>query len=119
MIGNAGTDTLTGGDGNDTFKFDAASDSSATLALSDVITDFMHGTDKIDLSAIDANTGSGDDQAFAFGGTNTDTVANSVTWSESGGNTNLYIDNTGDATPDMQIILTGLGLGLTATDFIL
>jgi hypothetical protein len=119
LAGGGGSDNLVGGLGSDTFDFNATSESSATLLLSDVISDFVGGTDKIDLSTIDADTVSGGDQAFLFAGNNASTVANSVTWSESLGNTILQIDNTGDTTADMQIILTGAGLGLTATDFIL
>jgi VCBS repeat-containing protein len=118
LNGNADSDVLVGGAGIDTFNFSATSDSSATLTLSDVIADFVHGTDKINLSAIDANNGGGDN-AFLFGGNNAATVANSVTWSESGGDTILHMDVNGNATADMQIILRGVGLGLTATDFVL
>jgi Ca2+-binding RTX toxin-like protein len=117
LVGGAGHDTMTGGAGNDTFVFNVISDSSNNLSLSDVITDFVHGTDKIDLSAIDADTGIGGNQAFAFGGQNASTVAHNITWSESGGNTIIHIDNSGDTTADSQIILTGINLGLTSTDF--
>jgi Ca2+-binding RTX toxin-like protein len=132
LIGSANDDVLTGGGGTDimrgnvvidtvkdTFKFNATSESSTTLALSDVINEFVHLTDKIDLSAIDANTGLGGDQPFAFEGNNASTVANSVTWSDSGGgNTILHIDNNGDTIADMQIVLAGAGL-VTDADFIL
>ena len=118
LNGGAGADLLVGGAGSDTFVFNDTSESSANLSFSDFITDFVHGTDKIDLSGIDAITGGGD-QAFAFAGNNASTVANGVTWSEDGGNTILHIDNSGNTTPDMQIILTGHDLGLTDTDFIL
>ena len=120
IVGGGGIDFLTGNAGMDTFKFDATSDSSADF-LSDVITDFLHGTDKIDLSAIDANTGLDGNQDFLFGGNDASTVANSVTWSEDVVNnrTILHIDNSGDTVADMQIILQGTGLGLTDTDFIL
>ncbi|MBI3506723.1 MAG: M10 family metallopeptidase C-terminal domain-containing protein, partial [Proteobacteria bacterium] len=119
LSGGAGQDTLTGGSGVDTFTFSAIGDSDKDASKSDVITDFLHGTDKIDLSGIDANTSTGGNQAFAFGGNNVNTVANSVTWSESGGNTIIHIDNSGNTTADMQIVLTGTGLGLTSSDFIL
>jgi Ca2+-binding RTX toxin-like protein len=121
ITGGGGTDILTGDAGADTFKFDAISDSSADLLFSDVITDFLHETDKIDLSAIDANTGLGGDQDFLFGGNDASTVANSVTWSEDVVNnrTILHIDNSGDTVADMQIVLQGTGLGLTDADFIL
>jgi Ca2+-binding RTX toxin-like protein len=132
LVGSANADTLTGGGGTDimkgnavidtvedTFKFNATSESSTTLALSDVINEFVHGTDKIDLSAIDADTGIGGDQAFLFGGNNASAVANSVTWFESGGgNTILQIDNNGDTTADMQIVLAAAGV-VSDADFIL
>ena len=57
--------------------------------------------------------------ALALAASNAATVANSVTFSESGGDTIVHIDNTGDTTADMTIVLTGTGLGLTASDFIL
>jgi VCBS repeat-containing protein len=116
LIGGAGADQLNGNNNADTFVYQATSDS--TLAASDVISGFVSGTDRIDLSAIDAVPG-GADNAFAFGGSNANTVANSVTFSESGGNTIIHIDNTGDTVADMQIVLTGTGLGLQASDFIL
>jgi Ca2+-binding RTX toxin-like protein len=111
---------LTGNAGIDTFKFNATSESSTAPFSSDFIIDFLHGADKIDLSAIDANTGLDGNQDFLFGGSNASTVANSVTWSESGGVTTvLQIDNDGDAIADMQLILLGTGLGLSDADFIL
>ncbi|MDX8514511.1 VCBS domain-containing protein, partial [Mesorhizobium captivum] len=117
LMGGAGTDTLTGGLGADTFYYGATSESAASAA-NDTITDFVHGVDKIDLSAIDAAAAPGD-QAFLFGGQNSATVANSITWSESGGNTIVHVDVTGNTTADFQITLTGVNLGLTASDFVL
>ncbi|HEY3149773.1 MAG TPA: calcium-binding protein, partial [Dongiaceae bacterium] len=49
LEGDAGADTLTGGAGNDTFVYLAAGDS--TIGAIDVLTDFTHGDDKIDLTA--------------------------------------------------------------------
>jgi hypothetical protein len=48
IAGAGGADTLTGGIGADIFIFKAAADSAPGLA--DFITDFLAGTDKIDLS---------------------------------------------------------------------
>lgn len=45
ITGGAGSDTMTGGGGADTFVYTTASDSSATVT--DKITDFVGGTDKI------------------------------------------------------------------------
>jgi len=119
LTGGGGTDKMTGNAGSDTFKFNATSDSSADISFSDVINDFLHRTDTIDLSAIDANTGLDGDQPFVFEGNNASTVANSVTWSQDLSNTFLHIDNNGDAIADMQIVLQHPGLGLTEFDFIL
>ncbi|WFP61361.1 VCBS domain-containing protein [Mesorhizobium sp. WSM4904] len=120
LVGGVGADTLTGGAGADTFYYGPnVSDSAPGAGNFDTITDFVHGVDKIDLSSIDANTVSGGDQAFLFGGQNAATVANSITWSEVGGNTIVHVDVNGNATADFQITLTGTGLGLTASDFVL
>ncbi|RWA83425.1 S-layer family protein [Mesorhizobium sp.] len=118
LTGGAGVDTLTGGIGSDIFSYGSASES--TPASFDTITDFVHGADKIDLSSIDANSASGGDQAFLFGGQNVATVANSITWSEVGGNTIVRADINGSAgSTEFQITLTGINLGLTASDFVL
>ncbi|MES2207751.1 MAG: cadherin-like domain-containing protein, partial [Pseudomonadota bacterium] len=116
FTGNAGADQLFGGADNDTFKYADISDS--TAAASDLIFGFTHNTDRIDLAAIDASSAKGD-QAFLFAGQNANTVANSITWHEEGGNTILTIDNNGNTTADMQITLIGTGLQLTSSDFIL
>ena len=50
LLGGAGRDTLYGGTGSDVFVFTAATDSLSGAA--DMITDFVHGIDKIDLSAL-------------------------------------------------------------------
>ena len=67
LIGGAQADTLTGGNGADTFTYNLTSES--TAAVRDTITDFLSGTDKINLNAIDANTGAGGNQNFVFVGT--------------------------------------------------
>lgn len=64
ITGLAGKDVLTGGLGADTFNFDLKSDSPKGAGR-DVITDFVHLTDHIDLATIDAKKGTGN-QAFHF-----------------------------------------------------
>lgn len=57
LIGAGGADQLTGGLGADQFKFNVEADSGVAAVYRDIITDFSHiQGDKINLSAIDANT---------------------------------------------------------------
>ena len=63
ITGGGGSDILVGGEGADTFIFKAAADSAPSL--SDLISDFLAGTDKIDLSVIDSNTAVSGNQAFS------------------------------------------------------
>jgi VCBS repeat-containing protein len=116
MVGGAGKDTMTGGTGKDIFVFTATSDSATTSGNADVITDFVHGQDIIDLSAIDSNSGVAGDQAFTFNGTTP--TARGVWFTETGGNTVISIDTNGNsASAEMMIVLTGINKGLTAADF--
>ena len=57
LNGGAGADLLDGGAGADTFRFVSTADSPNTPGGFDTIRAFERGVDKIDLSAIDANTG--------------------------------------------------------------
>jgi len=62
LIAGPGVDTMSGGTGNNTFQFNAVNDSyvnitpasighpQTTTDLRDIITDFQHGTDKIDIT---------------------------------------------------------------------
>lgn len=126
LSGGAGNDVLYGGTGKDKFMGGIGVDvfvyldtNESAVALADVISDFTHGVDKIDLTFIDAKLSLTGNQVFGFGGNKTTTVANSVTWFESNGNTIIQIDNTGNTVADMQLVLAGVSLGLTATDFVL
>jgi len=56
LVGGAGADSLSGDTGADRFVFKALSDSGITRSTRDIIQDFEDGIDKIDLSAMDANT---------------------------------------------------------------
>ncbi len=69
LTGAGGKDTLTGGAGGDRFVYGSV-EQSVVGADADRITDFSHAqADKIDLAAIDANTGVAGDQGFSFIGT--------------------------------------------------
>jgi Ca2+-binding RTX toxin-like protein len=65
LTGSLGKDTLTGGAGSDMFKFNFTFESGLTIATRDVITDFEHSLDKINLSGIDANSASPVNDAFS------------------------------------------------------
>ena len=66
LIGGRDADQLTGGAGRDIFRYLDKSDSGLSTSTRDVILDFKSGEDKIDLSAIDANTRVAGDQAFTL-----------------------------------------------------
>jgi Peptidase M10 serralysin C terminal/FecR protein len=128
FIGNGGGDTLNGGSGNDTFVFNAVTDSAPGTTSGhpnyDTISNFTPGQDKVDLSAIDASTAAGI-QHFTFVDNATPTVnpgvqANSITWYQdtSHNETIILADVTGNATPEVEIHLTGV-VTLHAQDFIL
>jgi Ca2+-binding RTX toxin-like protein len=119
LIGGAGTDHMTGGAGNDTFAFANGDFGGATAATADEIVDFTGGQDKIDLSAVDANTLLGGDQAFAFIGTNAfSDTAGELRYEQISGATYLTGDTNGDGIADFMIkvdgshLFTGADLGL-------
>ncbi len=64
ITGGLGADVLSGGLGADRFIYTNINETGVTAATRDVITDFLSGTDRLDFSAIDANTGTGGNQAF-------------------------------------------------------
>ena len=124
LTGGGGKDQLTGGSGRDVFDFNSLAESGATSSTRDLIRDFLHGTDRIDLSNLDAVSG-GSDNAFRFIGKSAfSAVAGQlhfVLFNQSGtslDHTVLEGDMNGDARADFQIDLTGL-IGLTSVDFIL
>jgi Ca2+-binding RTX toxin-like protein len=124
FIGGSGNDTIVassvanvmdGGAGNDTFVFNSAAD-----ANGDTIKGFQPG-DKIDLSAIDANTGASGTQSFVLFAGNVFTSAGQVIVTQEvkdgaehtfvSGNTNA------DATADFKIDLGAGSHTLTSADF--
>ena len=120
LTGGTGGDELAGGPGNDTFVFADVADSKPGAGNFDTIDDFTAG-DKIDLSAIDANTQHHGDQDFGFVAAQTAGVqAYKVTWHQDTVNNQTIVqaDNNGNAVADVEIHLAGLQT-LTAGNFIL
>jgi Ca2+-binding RTX toxin-like protein len=123
IIGGEGADTLVGGAGADSFVYAAVSNSRAGAANRDTINGFTRAPgdqDRIDLSAIDANTGLAGVQDFTFIGTAAFTAAGQVRVQSLGGPNACIVEvnvNAGLAA-DMQIFVnlqTTMALG----DFVL
>ena len=117
LIGGAGKDTLVGGNGNDSFDFNALSEMGTTSASWDVISGFVRGQDKIDLSTLDANTATTVDNAF-----NGTLIASTAKFSAAGqlklASGVLYGNTDADADAEFAIQLTGITT-LSAADFVL
>jgi Ca2+-binding RTX toxin-like protein len=117
-MGGNDKDVLSGGTDADRFVFKAL-DESVVGVSHDVITDFKPAQkDIIDVSAIDAIPGTGNN-AFDFIGSKAFTKASGeVRYFVAGNQTLVQFDYDGDARADMEIALTG-NIALTATDFYL
>ncbi|HYI41552.1 MAG TPA: M10 family metallopeptidase C-terminal domain-containing protein, partial [Allosphingosinicella sp.] len=117
LLGNLGGDTLSGGGGADIFRYDSTTDSNS--ASRDHILDFTPGTDKVDLSRIDANTLVAGDQAFTVIGTSAFTgQAGQLRAFQQGGDWILQGDTNGDGVADLEIALTLQGsTPLSTNDF--
>jgi len=116
--GNLGADSLTGNGGADTFRYDSTADSSS--GAMDQITDFTPGTDKIDLSRIDASSLAAGDQAFAWIGSNAFSgTAGELRAYQQSGTWFVEGDVNGDSVADLVIALTLQGpTPLGAGDFL-
>ena len=117
LEGGAGRDLLTGGAGDDAFVFGIGD--TVTGPARDRITDFVAGSDRIDLAAIDADAGTAADDGFAFvGATGFSRHAGELRQFALHGNTVVEGDITGDGRADFQILLVGTHT-LSAGDFVL
>ena len=126
LNGGMGNDTLSGGAGKDTFIFNGVTESGTTAIASDMITDFVRGQDKINLSALDAFAASAANDTFIWRGTAafSSTTQGEVRFQKfdvtgtANDHTMVWIDNDNDIGVEMAVRLTGLN-DLVASDFIL
>jgi Ca2+-binding RTX toxin-like protein len=121
LHGNLGADQLTGNGGVDIFRYDTTAES--TSPARDHILDFTTGTDKIDLSRIDANTIASGNQDFQWIGSSAFSNKAGELRAEqvSGADWLLQGDTDGNGAADFVVLLTLQGptpLG-AAPDFIL
>jgi Ca2+-binding RTX toxin-like protein len=115
LIGGLGSDVLTGGAGNDMFTIKLLTDSGLTATNRDTITDFESGKDKINLSALDANSATrGNDKFITF-------IEATAQFTSAGqlkfDNGILYGNTDKDSSAEFAIALTGIS-SLTMTDII-
>lgn len=93
--------------------------SDSAVGAWDRIDDCVSGTDKIDLSRIDANAGTGANDAFTFIGSGAFTgVAGQLRYEVVNDIGSVYGDVNGDGLADLHILVTN-GAPLVQTDFIL
>ncbi len=122
--GGGGRDTLFGNSGSDHFVYGVMSESGASAATRDVIKDFIHLTDKINLSEIDAVAGGADDPFVFIGKAGFHGIAGELRYVQvnAAGTANdrtiIAADVDGNKTTDFSIELTGLKT-LTSGDFVL
>ncbi|MEM7506121.1 MAG: hypothetical protein AAF415_05200 [Pseudomonadota bacterium] len=121
LFGNAGQDRLFGGSGEDTFGYNNIFDSPVGPGNRDFIADFVVGEDVIRLTNIDADTGTGGNQAFTFIGFSAFSgTAGELRISRSVANDLTLVrgDVDGDGVQDFDLEVSGAPI-LSAGDFIL
>ncbi len=111
LNGGAGADILNGGSGSDRFVFDVAD------GAVDRIADFQKG-DRIDLTAIDANSGSAASDAFRWVGAGAFAAAGDLRGERVNGVYTLFGDVDGDGVADLVIALPGVTT-ITPADLVL
>ncbi|MGL4397039.1 MAG: calcium-binding protein [Hyphomicrobium sp.] len=123
LTGGLGKDRLTGGGGSavnrDVFDFNSKAETGKTAATRDVITDFRHLVDDIDIRGIDASSKKAGNQNFVFIAKQAfHQKAGELHYKYAGASTIVEGDTNGDGQADFQIQLSGR-ITLTKADFIL
>jgi Ca2+-binding RTX toxin-like protein len=108
IIANQVANSLTGNGGADSFTWRASTDAGIGAAA-DTITDFQHGTDRIDLSQIDAEPASANtNNAFLYIDTNAfHNVAGELRYQVEGDHLRVQADLDGNGVADMEIVVYG------------
>ncbi|HYI64426.1 MAG TPA: M10 family metallopeptidase C-terminal domain-containing protein [Allosphingosinicella sp.] len=117
IVANQAANQLTGGGGNDVFRWAAGTDA-GTGALADTITDLIRGNDQINLSDVDAKSGTAENDAFTFIATSAfSNVAGQLRYQVEGGNARIQADLDGNGIADMEIVVINNTI-LAASDFV-
>lgn len=116
LVGGMHADDLYGGAGSDTFAFRAAGDSD--LSGADLIFDFARGTDRIDLSQIDGNTGRSGRQPLGFLGEQPQGSTGRLWYEQITGGIVVFANTDADAQEEFALVLAGV-TALDLADFVL
>ncbi len=120
LTGGIGADMLTGGSTPDTFIYNSAAESGILTSNRDRIVDFLAGSDKIDLHAIDAVPGGLDDAFHFLGVAAAFTAIGDLRLEQVGLDTLVRLNLDADLGSEASILLLNVtATSLTATDFIL
>ncbi len=120
ITGGLGGDNIEAGGGVTRYLYNDAAESGTTVATRDRITNFLIGTDKIDLRAIDAIAG-GTDDAFNFlGEVGAFTGIGDIRLEQIGLNTLVRLNLDADPGTEMMIMLTNItAASVTSSEFLL
>lgn len=106
IVGGGEADQLSGGGGADTFRYIRLEDSE--VGSEDLIVDFSHSNDFLDLSAIDSNETQNGDQAFVLVNTLTGVAGQAaLVYDKVTLVTSVLLDTDGDAEADAVILMNG------------
>jgi Ca2+-binding RTX toxin-like protein len=122
LNGGAGRDSLQGDAGKDVFDFNTIGQSGKTAGTCDVILDFVHLVDNIDVASIDAKFGTVGNDGFRYIGGASFSAEGQIRAVQVGADTLLEFNTRGLSGAEMTILLHDHNLsadGLSATDFIL
>ena len=120
LAGGLGRDYEVGGAGVDRFKFSALTDSGVTGATADMLADFVHLTDKIDVSDIDARATQSGNQAFTFIGSANFSAAGQIRYFfDAASQDTVVLFNTDNDSAAEMVIKIDPHVTLSAIDFVL